>query len=196
LWARYADEVKSLTEQLQSVAGSDHATWAKVAHETSGAFAAWSLRLEPDGPGPLADTSDVLARSAALHKRNARPTSTSQVSLRGPATMLMAAAVAGPGSKTGQALMIRQLANMARALYLAQRQTAQVRTAARLSRTIQDRLREVAKQLPTVDERGQVVPPKAPAPRAPGSPVPNPVQAPEHAPAPLFDPGRDRGTER
>lgn len=195
LWTRYADEVKGLAELLRSVPADDHSTWAQVAHETSGAFAAWSLRLEPDAPGPLAETSDMLAKSATLHRRNMKPSPVGKVSLRGPATLLMAATVAGPGSRTGQALMIRQLANMARALFMAQKDTQQARIATQLSKTIQGRLREVAEQLPTVDERGhQVTGPQAP--RGPGSPVPNPVQTPTTAPTPLFDPSRDSGIER
>lgn len=196
LWTRYADEVKGLAEQLRGVAADDHSTWAQVAHETSGAFAAWSLRLEPDAPGPLAETSDMLAKSATLHRRNVKPSPVGKVSLRGPASLLMAAAVAGPGSRTGQALMIRQLANMARALFLAQKDTQQARIATQLSKTIQGRLREVAEQLPTVDERGHQVSGPQAAPRGPGSPVPNPVQTPTPAPTPLFDPSRDSGIER
>lgn len=197
LWVRYADEIKSATARLQEVAESDHATWANVAQETSGVFAAWSLRLEADGPGPLAETSDVLARSAALHKRNTTGLKAigagRGVSLRGPAT-LMLAAVAAPNSKTGQALMMRELGNMTRALYLSQKATSQARTAAHLSRTIQGRLREVAKQLPKVDDKGRVVPVKSGPSRVPGSPVPNQIQTP--APVPLFDPSREGGIGR
>jgi hypothetical protein len=189
--------MKSVTGRLAEVSESDHATWAKVAQETSGVFAAWSLRLEPDGPGPLADTSDVLARSAALHQRHPKTDEVRKpvqgLSLRGPAT-LMLAAVAAPGSKTGQALMIRELGNMTRALYRAQQATSQARTAAHLSTTIQGRLREVANQLPRVDEKGRVVPTKTGPQRTPSSPVPNQVQAP--TPAPLFDPNRDSGIGR
>lgn len=197
LWVRYADEMKAVTGRLAEVAGADHATWAKVAQETSGVFAAWSMRLEPDGPGPLADTSDVLARSAALHRRHPRTDEVRQpvqgLSLRGPATLMLAYAAAS-GSKTGQALMIRELGNMTRALYRAQQATSQARTAAHLSTTIQGRLREVANQLPRVDEKGRAVPTKSTPQRTPGSPVPNQVQAP--TPARLFDPSRDSGIGR
>ena len=138
----------------------------------------------------------MLAKSATLHRRNMKPSPVGRVSLRGPAALLMAAAVAGPGSKTGQALMIRQLANMARALFLAQQATQQARIATQLSKTIQGRLREVAEQLPSVDEHGHLVKGEKIPQRSPGSPVPNPVRTPTRAPTPLFDPSRDSGIER
>jgi hypothetical protein len=54
-----------LVEQLRTLPRDDHATWAKAAREVSGAFAAWSHRLEPT-PGPLAATAAELSRTAQL----------------------------------------------------------------------------------------------------------------------------------
>jgi hypothetical protein len=54
LWQQCAAEVRDMREWLRTVPATDHATWARVATETSGAFAAWSARVE-SAPGPLAE---------------------------------------------------------------------------------------------------------------------------------------------
>ena len=46
LWKQYTDELAQLRKQLRDVPVTDRATWAHVARETSGAFAAWSWRVE------------------------------------------------------------------------------------------------------------------------------------------------------
>jgi len=68
IWARYTTEVTALREQLRAVPADDRALWAHVARETAGAFAAWSISVEGDAPGPLAATADILA---LLHSTNA-----------------------------------------------------------------------------------------------------------------------------
>ena len=64
LWARYSDELAQLREQLRAVPADDVATWAHVARETAGAFAAWSLRVEPT-PGPLEHHGVMVAQLLA-----------------------------------------------------------------------------------------------------------------------------------
>src|SRR3954452_3618030 len=66
LWTTYGDELAQLRDQLRTVPSDDVATWAHVARETAGAFAAWSVRVEPI-PGPLAAGAAPLARSRQLH---------------------------------------------------------------------------------------------------------------------------------
>lgn len=192
MWKTYEAEMKDLREQLKGVADADHSTWARVAHETSGAFAAWSVRLEPT-PGPLAETSDVLARAASLHRRNVKPSPIAKMSMRGPASLLMMAA-AGPGSKTGQALLMRQLLNMTRALFLAQQATAQARTARQLSQTIQTRLAEVVKTLPSIEEPQTPGQPTGKG-RTPASPVPGHLAPPAPAPKTMYGPKQGRGND-
>jgi hypothetical protein len=58
-------ELAKLCEALREVSAGERGTWAHVARETSGVLAAWSLRTEPV-PGPLAQASRSLARSAQL----------------------------------------------------------------------------------------------------------------------------------
>ena len=68
LQERCAGELAALRERLSEIPADDTATWAHAAREAAGVFAAWSLRTEPT-PGPLAETSRVLARSAQLRRR-------------------------------------------------------------------------------------------------------------------------------
>ena len=58
LWREYTDEVTQLRDQLSAVDPTDRATWARIARETSGVFAAWSQRFEAT-PGPLPTRSQV-----------------------------------------------------------------------------------------------------------------------------------------
>lgn len=199
LWETYETQMKDLREQLRGVADADHSTWARVAHETSGVFAAWSVRLEPT-PGPLAETSDVLARSASLHRRNVQPSAVGKMSMRGPATLLMAVAAA-PGSKTGQALLMRQLLNTTRALFLAQQASSQARSARQLSHTIQHRLAEVVNALPSIETTSVEPEARATAKRAgekgrtPASPVPGQIVPPTPAPKTMYGPKQGRGND-
>ncbi len=64
-WVEYTRNATALADQLRTIPRDDHATWAKAAREVSGAFAAWSYRLEPT-PGPLAATAAELSRTAQL----------------------------------------------------------------------------------------------------------------------------------
>jgi hypothetical protein len=72
MWEQYSDEVARLRETLRSVPLDDHATWAHVARETSGAFAAWSTATEAT-PGPLADAAAQLSNPPHLRRNPAAP---------------------------------------------------------------------------------------------------------------------------
>lgn len=50
LWQQYVAEIAALSDRLHEIPIHDTATWAQVARETSGVFAAWSLRTE-ETPG-------------------------------------------------------------------------------------------------------------------------------------------------
>ena len=63
-WRRAVAAVERSVERLRAVAVSDLPAWRGAAREAAGVFAAWSRRLEGNGPGPLAATADALARSA------------------------------------------------------------------------------------------------------------------------------------
>ena len=113
-WARYTTEVTALREQLRSVPAGDRALWAHVARETSGAFAAWSARVEQT-PGPLAETADILARSAQQRAHQVRPRRAGEPSARGAALLLSSIAHGGTGT-VAEAALLRQLAKTVEAL--------------------------------------------------------------------------------
>lgn len=205
MWEAYASEIGALREQLRAVPADDAGTWAQVARETSGVFAAWSVRSEVT-PGPLAATSDALARFAQVRAHRVPVKRTPSASVKGVAMMLMAAADGGQ-SKTSQAVMLRQLANTMRALYEAHQAAGQVQAAAQIAATVRGQLAVVAARLPGVEtpaplgpetetqraariaSRGRVQP-------APGSPVPtrlDPHRQTTHAAANVTRPEKDVG---
>ncbi|HVK28563.1 MAG TPA: hypothetical protein VM575_09480 [Nocardioides sp.] len=141
LWQQAERELAQLREQLRTVPIEDRHTWAQVARETSGAFAAWSMRVEPT-PGPLAATADTLARSSTIvqPRRAPRP---KMPSAAGTAYLLLAASRPGPAA---YAAVLKQLANLAKAIHDMHRAEA----AARRARTIQ---LVVRRDLDTVSKR-------------------------------------------
>lgn len=189
LWRQCGRELETLREQLRSVPVEDRQTWARVARQTAGAFAAWSYRVEAE-PGPLAATADALARSAE-QRTSTRPQQTLGASASGAALLLASAARGGQGA-TAQAIMLRQLANLAKALHDMHRAEGDARRAAAIAAAVRGQLATVAARLPDpgpvgladtqaaeaaqLARRGQ-----APL-RSPGSPIPADLNRP-HAPA-------------
>ena len=110
MWKQYSDEIG----QLRDVPVTDRATWAHVARETAGAFAAWSQRVEAT-PGPLAQTSRELARSAHLRAYQSRPKPVQLGSASNAAMILMQAASGGQGTMA-EAIMLRQLGRVSVAI--------------------------------------------------------------------------------
>ncbi|MFZ4843979.1 relaxase/mobilization nuclease domain-containing protein [Mycetocola saprophilus] len=145
LYARMNDELGKLSEQLRSVPLDDHDTWARVARGTAGAFAAWSKATEAV-PGPLANTADVLARSAQTRRAPIQPKPAGMASFAGTA-MLLAVAVKGGKGAAAQALMIRQLATLAKAVFDAARASGEARQAAAIRDAERNNLRGVHERL-------------------------------------------------
>lgn len=203
LWEAYAREVGAMREQLRSVPVGDRDTWAHVARETAGAFAAWSQRVEST-PGPLAATADALAKSAQTRRAPAAPR-LAMASVSGAAMLLVQATRGGKGM-AGEAIMLRQLANLAKALHDMHQTAGEARRAAEISAVVRGQLALVASRLPepatvgagAVDARmaetvrcaqqGQ-----SPV-RAQGSPVPRALEP--QRPRQVSGPGRDSGQER
>ncbi|MFC3690485.1 relaxase, partial [Aquipuribacter hungaricus] len=208
LWQQYSREVAALRERLRAVPVEDRATWAHVAHDTAGAFAAWSVRVEPV-PGPLAATADSLARSAQLRAYEAcaggaTVTARSSSSFKGAALLLSSIAQGGKGT-VAQAVLLRQLANMAKAIHDAHQAAGEAGRAAQIAAAVRTQLRSLEASLPalvpagghatdtnTGSSRGRTgapeheaawlartgqVPVETSPPEAPGSAVPRPVRA-------------------
>ncbi|MGT2464150.1 relaxase/mobilization nuclease domain-containing protein [Sinomonas atrocyanea] len=148
MWEQYSDEVARLREALRSVSLEDHGTWAQVARETAGAFAAWSTATEPV-PGPLAAAADELSKTAQLRRYPVRPLRTVGPSARGASQVLMAAAMGGTGT-AAQAIMLRQLLNVAKAVHDMHKASSDLRRARQISDVVRNQLSHVAVALPTI----------------------------------------------
>ncbi|MEJ1116781.1 relaxase/mobilization nuclease domain-containing protein [Paenarthrobacter sp. CCNWLY172] len=140
-WEKYTAEVGSLYERIKSVPVDDPAMWAQVARETSGAFAAWSLRTEAV-PGPLADTAKALSRTAQLRRFPTKTEHAPLPSAKGAGMLLMQSAV-GPSTTAGEALLLAQLRNTMRAIHDMHKATGRLSDAERVRVAAVDRLREV-----------------------------------------------------
>lgn len=136
-WVEFTRNANALVEKLRVHPRDDHATWAKAAREVSGAFAAWSYRLEVT-PGPLAATAAELSRTAQLRVPMDHGKPVSMPSIAGTAMMFMAAS---SKSKTAaQTALMVQLINTAFAVYEMHDQSGRTREAQRIRSVIKDRL--------------------------------------------------------
>lgn len=156
LWSRYTAQVAALRDQLRAVPIEDRATWAHVARETAGAFAAWSLRAE-SVPGPLAAAAESLARSAQLRASQAQPIRTRLPSASGAALLLASAAHAGRGP-VAEAVLLRQLISVARALSEMHAAAGQAQRAAELQTLTRRELALVGESLTATGNAGRAAP--------------------------------------
>lgn len=137
MWQRYTRNTAELAAKLKTIPLNEHATWAKAAREASGAFAAWSHRLEST-PGPLAATSAELARTAQLRQpeRNSKPVALPSIS--GTAMVLLAAT--SKDKTTAQTAMLIELMRTARAIYEMHQQSGSLRQSQNLHRVLTTQL--------------------------------------------------------
>lgn len=183
MWQRYSADVSRLREQLRGVPIEDRATWAHVARETAGAFAAWSQRVETT-PGPLAEASRTLARSAQLRAYEARPRPTHLASIAG-AAVLASKVATSRNSTAAQMILLRELTRLARTLH-DMHQAAGDATRAREIRTLMtERLRSVVRPTSAPTSTAASLSPDLEAVQnrvnaqrgvQPGSPLPTPLQ--------------------
>ena len=141
LWQKYSDELSEVNKSLASVPVDDHATWAQVARETSGAFAAWSNSVEA-APGALAATADRLSKTAQLRRYPVRAQRTVGPSAMGAAKILLTATSRNQGA--AQALMLVQLANLAKSIHDMHKAAGDVRAAQQINTVVRERLATVA----------------------------------------------------
>ncbi|WP_253190745.1 relaxase/mobilization nuclease domain-containing protein [Arthrobacter sp. SRS-W-1-2016] len=147
-WEQYSNEVARLRETLRAVPMDDYATWAHVARETSGAFAAWSTATEST-PGPLAAAADELSKTAQLRRYPAPRVRSVGPSARGASLVLIAATMGGTGT-AAQAIMLRQLLNVAKAVHDMHKASNDLRRARQISDLVKNQLSQVAAALPSV----------------------------------------------
>jgi hypothetical protein len=189
MWKQYAEEIGELRTQLRSVPIDDRATWAHVARETAGAFAAWSQGVEAT-PGPLANTARELARSAHLRAHQSKPKPVHLGSAANAAMMLLQT-TSGGGAAMGEALMLRQLSRMSVAILDAHTAVGDAKRAEQITRTLELQLAAIAERMPATSSNsadGGVDKAQTPeiaraaeslriateglAPQTPGSPIP------------------------
>jgi hypothetical protein len=207
LWEQYSKELRELRAQLREVPATDRATWAHVARETAGAFAAWSQRVEVK-PGPLAETARELSRSAHIRAHQSKPKPVRMGSASGAAMILLQAATAGRGT-AAEAILFRQLGRLSVALLDAHKAAGDARRAEQMSESLRGKLAAIQERLPAVaakdaaGEPARALTPEEEAVRraqrglaAPGtrSPLPNPITPRKRS---TSDTSRDRdGTDR
>jgi hypothetical protein len=212
LWQRRNDELRELVDRVRAVPVEDRDTWATVARQTAGAFAAWSNATE-ETPGDLAAASEALSRSAQTYNRTVRPHKAGTTALSGVAMLLASAAHGGQGA-VAQAAMIRQLLRLTQAVYGASVAARQVRQAQLLAEDVRARLTRVRDALPAhasttataTLERATPLDPETQAvldrlqaghakpATAATSPVPNKIEPVK--PRETTRPSADRGSER
>lgn len=148
LWDQYSRELGELRARLRDVPATDRATWAHVARETAGAFAAWSQRVETT-PGPLAGTARELSRSAHIRAHQSAPKPVRMGSASGAAMILLQAATAGRGT-AAEAILFRQLGRLSVALLDAHTAAGDARRAEQMSQSLRDKLAAIQERLPVV----------------------------------------------
>jgi len=196
LWSRYTAEVAALRDRLRTVPAADRAAWAHVAGQTAGAFAAWSVRVEAT-PGPLAAAAQSLARSAQLRAGPARGARARLPSASGAALLLASAAHGGRGP-VAQAVLLRQLVSLTRALSDMHAAAGEAHRAAELESVARSELALVSDRLTARTDAGR---PEADAQAidaarvarqgqlAPTAPRPSPTTSPPDRFRPQHPPG-------
>lgn len=152
MWAKQHEELSVLVDRLRSVPVEDRDTWATVARQTAGAFAAWSHATE-DTPGDLAAAAGALSLSAQTHRRTVRPDKVGTVAISGTAMLLASAARGGQGT-VAEAAMIRQLLRLTQAVHSAAVASRQERLARLLVEDTRARLMRVREALPSLAPSG------------------------------------------
>ncbi|WP_353713518.1 relaxase/mobilization nuclease domain-containing protein [Arthrobacter sp. K5] len=172
LWVDYTRTATELAERLRAVPKDDHATWAKAARDTAGAFAAWSHRLEPT-PGPLAATAAELSRTAQLRAPKDHSKPVPLPSITGAAMLFLAAS--GKDKTAAQAALMLQLVNTAFAIHEMHQQSGRTREAQRIRTVVTEQLKPFAATMPTPVTAG--APARTAAEHAPvQTAVPRPVE--------------------
>jgi hypothetical protein len=145
VWVEYTRNATALVEKLRVLPRDDHATWAKAAREVSGAFAAWSHRLEPT-PGPLAATAAELSRTAQLRAPRQHSKPVALPSIAGTAMLFMAAS--SKNKTAAQSALMLQLVNTAFAIHEMHQQSGRTREAQRIRAVVTEQLKPFAATMP------------------------------------------------
>ncbi|MEV4443581.1 relaxase/mobilization nuclease domain-containing protein [Streptomyces sp. NPDC049577] len=108
-WTEAEEQINGVLARLAEVDVEDWETWAGVAREAAGIYAALSARLEGRYPGPLARAAEALSRSAQSRHGQPRARRSGVASpLRGVQMIAIQARSMGR-SREGEAMLIRSM---------------------------------------------------------------------------------------
>ena len=141
-WMRAVAGVERSVERLKAVPASDLAAWRGAARETAGVFAAWSRRFEGDSPGPMAEVTDALARSAQNRPDDPVPDRAALRDFRGVAAIAARSAV-DKNSPMVWASLVDQLGRTLRAIGDAHYARGEAEMAKALCGRLSDELNEL-----------------------------------------------------
>lgn len=130
-WTKTQASLEALVSRLHDVPVDDRQTWQRVARETSGALASWSLATEPT-PGPLANASHALSRSAQTFRPGPVPERPERSALTS-AAMLLGASRARGHHLAADLAMMREMLRLTQAVHDSARATGQARHAQMLA---------------------------------------------------------------
>lgn len=154
---RAARDITAWNKYLTSIPVTDRAQWARAAGRTAGVFAAWSHQLEAK-PGPLAEASRQLARSAQVPAHQHWPKKAGAMSAGGAALIVMQASP-NLSRAVSYTLLLRQLIKATEAIADAHRAVGDAQRATELETFARTRLEAVRRSLPQAAPGSVVEPP-------------------------------------
>ena len=163
-----AQRLGAIIDQLRAAPLDDRELWAQTARQASGTLAAWSNALE-ETPGPLAEASKMLGRSAQTYRREDRSPFPHQQQFSMAASMMSAVALTRGGTAAYAALIMNMTA-LTLAISKALRATAERRDADRELTTARTQLELVHSRLAVAVASAPAVTVTAPEPAVPLDP--------------------------
>lgn len=143
-WELAERDIAEANRALAAVDPDDRAAWRGAAADAAGVFAAWSLAVETDAPGPLAKASDALARSSQW-ARGEEPR------WQGPrlvgTQLQLAARGSSSRSRQGWLAVMRQLDRTTQAIHRAHEARGEAVAAQRMAKAVGDDLAQIRQQL-------------------------------------------------
>ncbi|MGW3200113.1 relaxase/mobilization nuclease domain-containing protein [Streptomyces sp. NPDC001118] len=146
-WAEAEEQINGVLARLAEVDVDDWETWAGVAREAAGIYAALSARLEERGPGPLARAAEALSRSAQSRHGQPRARRSGVASpLRGVQMIAIQARPMGR-NREGEAMLIRSMFRIVGILHDVHAARGEATQSARLAALAQGELTELHRSL-------------------------------------------------
>jgi hypothetical protein len=169
LQERCAQDLADLRERLLKIPADDRTTWAHAAREASGVFAAWSLQTEPT-PGPLAETSRILARSGQLRRRDLPGRRRQRMQ---PARNTSALLLATTPDARAAVIIFKQLMRLAAAIADMHQAVGELDRARELQKLSRQQITAVANELKAQEVRSDIARTSTVAYRAPNPDEPD-----------------------